>query len=155
MIELHLKVAGVLFLLLALIHAGFPRYFNWARELSGLSLINRELMYVHTLFVAFSVLLMGILCLHSPAALAGTKLGKDICLGLGAFWLLRLLIQFFGYSPALWKGKRKETLIHILFSLLWAYFTLLFLMVYFSGSTPPGRYAAHALPAQPYCSLPA
>ncbi|MET0759610.1 MAG: hypothetical protein ABWZ56_04265 [Flavobacterium sp.] len=128
--ELHLKIIGWILILLASVHVVFPRRFNWKEELSSLSLINREVMYVHTFFIALVVLLMGILCLTSAKELIETNLGNKITLGLGAFWLIRLLIQFFGYSPELWKGKKFETIIHILFSFLWIYLSVIFLMIY-------------------------
>jgi hypothetical protein len=115
---------------LAIIHVVFPKRFNWTEELSSLSLINRQVMYVHTFFIALVVLLMGILCLTSAKELIETDLGNKIVLGLGIFWMLRLLIQFFGYSSTLWKGKIFETTIHIVFSFLWIYLSTIFLMIY-------------------------
>ena len=130
--ELHLTIIGAILIVVALIHIGFPRYFKWKQELSTLSLKNRQIMMVHTLFIALMVLLTGVLCLTSAPELINTNLGKKISLGLGVFWTTRLLIQFFGYSPVLWRGKPFETLIHILFSLLWAYVSLIFLVIYFN-----------------------
>ena len=115
---------------LALVHIIFPKYFNWKEELKSLSLINRQMMTIHTFFIALTVFLMGLLCLTSAAELTETRLGKTISLGLGIFWSLRLIIQFFGYSPKLWKGKRYETIIHILFSALWLYLSIIFWMNY-------------------------
>jgi hypothetical protein len=130
--ELHFKIIGILLISLALVHVIFPRYFNWAVELKSLSLINRQMMSVHTLFVALAVLLMGLLCLTSASELVTTNLGRKVSLGLGIFWLIRLFIQFFGYSPELWRGKRFETSVHILFSFLWSYLSFAFLSVYFT-----------------------
>ena len=126
----HLKLIGAMMIALALIHAVFPKHFDWKTELRQLSLINRQVMYVHTFFIAVIVFLMGLLCLTSPRELSETNLGKKIALGLGVFWLLRLTIQFFGYSSELWKGKLFETTVHILFSLLWTYFTVIFFLIY-------------------------
>jgi hypothetical protein len=127
--QLQLELIGALLIVLALLHAGFARYFDWRREFAIVSLINRQMMYVHTFFIAFAVLLMGVLCLTSAAELVGTALGRRVALGMGVFWLARLLIQFFGYSATLWRGKRFETSIHILFALLWAYLSGVFLLV--------------------------
>lgn len=128
--ELHLKIIGVLLLILALVHGVFPKYFNWQQELNKLSLINKQMMYVHTLFIALTVFLMGLLCIFSSDELSKTHLGKHICLGFGIFWATRLLIQFFGYSSILWKGKTFETTIHILFVCMWAYLSFIFLSIY-------------------------
>jgi len=130
--ELHLKVIGVLQIGLTLLHAFFPRHFRWKEELSGLTLLSRQIMYVHTLFIALIILLMGVLCLTSSADLVSTTLGKRACLGLGLFWVTRLLIQFFGYSSELWRGKVFETVIHVIFSILWLYLSVVFVMIWLS-----------------------
>jgi hypothetical protein len=110
--ELQLKIIGFLLIVLAIAHVIFPKYFDWKSQLSTLSLMNREMMYIHTFFIAFTVLLMGILCITSSPELVMTHLGNKICLGLGIFWGTRFLIQF-----------------HVLFSLLWGYLTFIFLKI--------------------------
>ena len=130
--ELHLKIIGAILIVLSIIHVRFPRYFNWAKELGGMSLINRQMMYVHTFFVSLVVFLMGVLCATSAGFFVSSELGHGISLGLGVFWGLRLFFQFFVYSKELWKGKRFESVVHILFSLLWLYFTVVFWTVGFS-----------------------
>jgi len=132
--DVHLKLVGITLIVLATLHAVFPRYFSWREELASLSLINRQVMYVHTFFIALILILMGLLCLSSSQELIETSLGNKIALGLLIFWFVRLVIQFFGYSSQLWKGKRFETVVHILFSLLWAYFSIVFFAVYWFGS---------------------
>ena len=128
--ELHLKIIGVLLILLGLSHFFFPRYFYWKQELVSLSILNRQMMYVHAFFVAFVVLLMGIFCICCTEDILYTRLGKQVSLGLFLFWATRLVFQFFVYSPRLWKGKRLETFIHVLFSLFWTYFSAVFGLVY-------------------------
>ncbi len=130
--ELNLKLIGVLQIGLALLHAFFPRHFRWKEELSGLSLLSRQIMYVHTLFIALMIFLMGVLCLTSTSELISTPLGKRICLGLALFWITRLLIQFFGYSSELWRGKVVETTIHIIFSILWVYLSTTYAVVWWT-----------------------
>ncbi len=129
--EVHFKIIGVLLIALALVHSIFPTYFNWNKELKTLSLINQQLMTIHTFFIALTVFLMGVLCLTSSSEMIGTSLGKKISLGLGIFWTIRLIIQFFGYSTKLWKGKKFETFMHLAFSLLWTYLSIIFLATYF------------------------
>mgnify|MGYP003529911487 CR=1 FL=1 len=128
--ELHLKIIGILLIVLAFIHVIFPKYFNWKKELASLSLINNQMMYVHTFFVAITVFLMGLLCFFCAEDITTTRLGKQLSLGLFVFWGLRLLFQFFVYSSKLWKGKSFETAMHIIFSLLWIYLTTIFLLIY-------------------------
>ncbi len=126
---MQIRIVGVILMLLAFLHGIFPRYFNWATDLKGISLVNRQMMYIHTFFIALTLGLMGCLCLTSAPALVSTKLGNRICLGLGIFWVARLLIQFLGYSAELWQGKRMESTVHVVFSVLWMYISIVFMLI--------------------------
>jgi len=132
--ELIIRIAGALMVCLALMHIIFPRYFKWDIELQQLSLVNRQIMQVHTFFVALVVFLMGVLCMTSTQDLIETNLGKVVSLGFGVFWFARLVIQFVGYSSELWRGKMFETLVHIAFSFLWIFFSGVFISNYFSSN---------------------
>jgi hypothetical protein len=128
--EVHFKITGVLLMALAVLHFYFPKYFSWKQELTKLTLINRQIMYVHSFFIAFAVFLVGLLCITSAHELIETALGKRISLGIGVFWCARLIIQFFGYSSKLWKGKAFETTVHIVLALFWTYLTIVFVTPY-------------------------
>ena len=128
--EPHLKIVGILLVALAFSHLTFPKYLNWKQELGSLSILNRQMMYVHSFFVAFGVFLMGVLCMTSADELINTTLGRRVSLGLGIFWTVRLIVQFFGYSPKVWKGKPFETTVHVLFSLFWSYLSAVFILTY-------------------------
>ena len=128
--EIHFKIIGTLLIALAFLHIFFPKYFDWDKELISLSLINQQMMYIHMFFIAFVLFLMGLLCLTSSRELIETDLGRKITLGFGVFWTIRLFIQFWGYSSKLWQGKTFETIMHILFSLLWAYLSVIFFATY-------------------------
>lgn len=130
--QIHLIIVGIIFILLAFIHIVFPKYFEWEKEFRSLSLANRQIMKIHTVFIALTVFLMGLLCLTSANDLMETSLGKKIILGLAIFWTTRLVFQFFGYSSKLWKGKIFETSVHIIFSFLWIYISFVFWTIYFS-----------------------
>lgn len=130
MIILHLKISGVLLILLAIFHSFFPKRFDWKKECESMTLLNRQMMYVHTFFIALVVLLMGVLCICCAEELVATPFGRKISLGIFIFWAVRLIFQLFIYSPKLWKGKKFETSIHILFSLLWIYLSVVFFAAY-------------------------
>lgn len=130
MLDIHLKIIGFSLIALAFVHIVFPKYFSWKEELKHLSLMNKQMMQVHTFFIAFVVFLMGLLCATSYDDLIRTPLGKRIALGFSFFWGIRMLFQFFIYSPKLWKGKTFETVIHIVFSIFWIYLTAIFFIVY-------------------------
>lgn len=131
--ELHLKIAGGLLIALTAMHAIFPWYFKWKTEFQAVSLINRQMMYVHTFFIALTLFLMGLLCMTAADDLTRTALGRKLALGFGIFWAARLIVQSFGYSSKLWHGKRFETAIHLVFNGLWAYFSFVFFRVFWGG----------------------
>jgi hypothetical protein len=83
--EIHLKIIGWLLTILALVHGIFPHYFDWKNEFKNVSIINREMMYIHTFFIALMVLLMGVLCITSAEEIVATKLGQKVSLGLSFF----------------------------------------------------------------------
>jgi hypothetical protein len=127
MLPLLLKSAGALLIGLSLLHAVFPRRFSWNTELQQLSLLNRQIMVVHCFFIALMVGLMGFLCLcFTDALLTPSALGQPVAAGLTLFWGCRLGAQFFVYDSALWRGHRFNTVMHVLFSLLWIFFTGVF-----------------------------
>ena len=56
--EIHYKIIGIILIALAFSHVIFPKYFKWEKELKSLSLINQQIMKVHTFFIALVVLLI-------------------------------------------------------------------------------------------------
>ncbi|SDL62434.1 Uncharacterised protein [Sphingobacterium mizutaii] len=130
--ELQIKIIGYLLMVLACVHVIFPKYFGWKEDLAPLQQINRSMMKVHTFFIALTVFLMGLLCVTSTQDLLQTELGRKLCLGLGVFWLIRLFFQFFIYPSILWKGKKLETIIHIVAIVFWIFLSYSFLWGYFS-----------------------
>lgn len=133
-LEVHLRALGVLFVVLAFVHGIFPRRFAWATELPLLSLINQQLMTVHTFFIAVVVFLIGVVCVIDAHDLVSTSLGRHVCAGLAVFWGLRLYAQHFVYSSALWRGKSFETAVHIAFTLLWQWATVVFALGAMGGT---------------------
>jgi hypothetical protein len=131
--ELQLNIIGTILILLALVHGIFPKYLDWDNELRPHRVIYRQIMWVHTLFIALTLIFMGLLCITSAEELIGTPLGRRVSLGLAVFWFIRLLIQFFGYSSELWRGKRFETVVHVLFAILWTYMSAIFFFLYWNG----------------------
>lgn len=128
--KIHLRIVGSLLIALSLMHIIIPKYFKWEQELTSLSLITKQILYVHTFFIAFIVLLMGLLCLSYSHELVHDPFGKVISMGLFGFWLTRLIFQFLVYSPKVWRGKRFETAMHVVFAVIWFYFTAVFLFSY-------------------------
>ena len=59
--EWHLRIAGALQILLALLHLAFPKRFQWKEELARLSPLNRQIFLVHTFFICVVLTLIGAL----------------------------------------------------------------------------------------------
>ena len=122
-----LRVAGFSLVILSLLHLTFPRRFRWREEFAAVSLLNREIFYVHTFFVCLVVAGMGLVCVIDPGSLLiRTRLGQWVAAGGTVFWAARLYIQFFVYSASHWRGRRFECRVHIGFALLWTFYTAVF-----------------------------
>jgi hypothetical protein len=122
-LNFHLKIVGVLMLLLAAAHLDFPRRFDWKQDLARLSLLNRQIFEVHCFFIILVLVLCGLLSLvYTDALLQPSPLARVVLSGLTIFWGTRLFIQFFVYDVKLWKGNRFNTAMHVLFSFMWGYY---------------------------------
>lgn len=125
--ELHLRIVGALQIALSLLHFEFARRFHWREEAARMSLLNRQVFHVHTFFVCVVLVLFGALSLLAPDALLGPgRLPPLVLGGIAAFWLLRLLCQWFVYDASLWRGQPLRTVVHVVFTLLWLYFVAVY-----------------------------
>lgn len=126
-LELHIQLAGILQLLLVLVHSDLPSRFHWKEELARLSLLNRQVFWVHTGFVMLTLCLFGLLSLLCTKSLMEqNQLARAVLGGLTIFWLARWICQFFVYDSELWRGNRFYTVVHICFSVLWTYFVAVY-----------------------------
>ena len=130
-----LQAAGVGQIALALAHAAFPKRLQWPEETARMSPVNRQIFWVHTYFVVLTVLLMGVLSLfYARALLTPSPLTHPILAGYVIFWSFRLFCQFFVYKSDLWRGKRLETFVHVLFTFLWSGLTALYAVAFWATS---------------------
>jgi hypothetical protein len=128
----HLQIVGSSLLVLSAAHVFFGRHLDWKNDLAKLTPVNRQIFYVHTFFICLMLVMMGSLCLFFPRYLLDrTPLARLILIGLTIFWGTRLAFQWFVYDSSLWRGHRTNTIVHIVFSLLWSYYTLVFSAAYF------------------------
>jgi len=126
-IDLHLKLAGVLLIVLGLAHSLFGRYFKWKNELERLSLLTRQIFEVHCFFISLGVTLVGACTLFYSSALVGSgTLSRIVLAGFVLFWLARLAFQVFVYDPAIWRGHRFYTFMHVIFSVFWTYLVIVY-----------------------------
>ncbi|MDA0578432.1 MAG: hypothetical protein O3B24_10075 [Verrucomicrobia bacterium] len=126
-LEFHLRLAGGLLILLALAHLFMPRHFQWHQELAGVSLLTRQVFWVHTFFVCLVLVMMGALSLCATAdLLKPSPLACYVLGGFAFFWFLRLVMQWCVYDRRLWQGQRFNTCMHALFTCLWTYLVAIY-----------------------------
>jgi len=127
MLDIHLKIVGVLMFGLVVINIFAPRRFGWREELAKVSILTRQVFFVHCFFIAMLIALWGVLSLcYTRALLEPTLLGALVLAGLTLFWGVRLIAQWFVYDSRLWRGHRFNTVMHFVFSGVWAYFTAVY-----------------------------
>lgn len=126
--ELHLRIVGVLMLLLIVMNVvDVPRRFRWKEQMASLSLLNRQVFQVHAAFICIVLGLFAALVLLLPRELMQpTALARAVLGGIGLFWFLRLLTQWFIYDWSTWRGNRFYTVMHFAFTGLWIYFVATF-----------------------------
>ena len=123
----HLRVVGVVMASLVVVNLVVPRLFHWREEMSRLSLLNRQIFQAHNVFLILTLALFSALLLTSGAALLEpTRLSRAVLAGLTVFWGLRMLMQWYFYSPLIWRGHRFNTVMHYVFSVTWVYVTTVF-----------------------------
>ena len=123
----HLRVVGVVMACLVVVNLVVPRRFHWREEMSRLSLLNRQIFQAHNVFLILTLALFSALLLTSGAALLEpTRLSRAVLAGLTVFWGLRMLMQWYFYSPLIWRGHRFNTVMHYVFSVTWVYVTTVF-----------------------------
>ena len=124
---LNLRFVGVLMAGLVVVNLFVPGRFRWREELSRVSLLNRQIFEVHAIFLVLTIAMISALLLTSAdALLERTRLARALLIGLTAFWGLRMLAQWFYYSPEVWRGNRLHTAMHYAFSAMWIYVTSVF-----------------------------
>ena len=103
--------------LLVVINLFVPSRFHWREEMARLSLLNRQIFQAHSVFLVLMLALFSALLLTSADALVEpTRLSRAVLGGLTMFWALRMVMQWWFYSPEIWRGQRFFTIMHAVFS---------------------------------------
>jgi hypothetical protein len=108
-------------------HVVLPRAMGWKVELAGVSLLTRQVSYVHTYFIGLMCAMFGLVALLFPGELlAGDRLAVPILVAAVAVWGSRLAVQVFVFDSTLWKGRALTVAGHVAFVVLWSYLTFVF-----------------------------
>jgi hypothetical protein len=99
-----------------------PSRLHWKEDLEKLTVFNRKLMWVHGAFTVLTIVAFGILTLvFHGELLRGDRAALGLALFIGAYWALRVAVDFFYYDPADWPKGRGFVAGHILLNLLFVY----------------------------------
>jgi hypothetical protein len=106
-LRVHVQIVGALLLVLGIAHSFFSRYFGWRKELAAVSLLTRRIFQVHCFFIALMLVLVGSCSLfYTDTPLESGPLSRVLLAGIVLFWSCRLIVQFFIYDAAIWRGSR-------------------------------------------------
>jgi hypothetical protein len=121
---LHLHLVGVVLVALGAVHAVLPRALDWGGELAGVSLLHRQVSYVHCFFVGLTCLLWGLLPLSAGDALVEPHpVTRVLLTGAVVFWGARLVVQLGLFNPAHARTSRRWLAASVAGTALWAYLT--------------------------------
>ena len=125
MMDLSLRIAGVLLGMIALAGCLAPWVLHYRENMGRVEPIVREIFYIHNVYMSLFVLSFAIPCLAFPREMAGTSLGRFFCGCNGFAWSLRVLIQFFYHNKAI---KRAWPAMNVLFTATFLYLAACFIV---------------------------
>jgi hypothetical protein len=124
-----LRIAGAVLLLLAAMHVPISRRLKWCEEPLRLSPVNAAVFHVHALFICLILILMGLPCIADPwVFLERNRAGGWLAWTFAAFWTARLYAQWFVFPRTLWLGRKLETRVHFIFTVIWVFLAALFVL---------------------------
>lgn len=127
LVAILLRAAGAGLIVLAVLHVPMSRRLKWRDDGARMSPVNASIFRVHTFFICFVLVMMGLPCLLDPGIfLVKARAGAWLAWSFAGFWLLRFYFQLFVYPANLWRGKRVETALHAWFTLVWLALAALF-----------------------------
>ena len=119
----------------AVLNLFLVRIMKWEEAVARMPQLVREVFNVHAWFITITLVIFGVVTIRFAGELdAGTNdLGRWLAAGIGIFWLIRWLMQFFYYNSSHWRGKRAETIVHIVLIFLYGSFAGVYLLATFQG----------------------
>lgn len=119
-LSILLRVAGAGLILLAVLHVPIGRHLKWREDGARMSAVNAAIFRVHTYFICFVLVMMGLPCLLDPSVfLEKSRAGAWMVWSFATFWTMRLFFQWFVYPRELWRDKKIETIVHGWFTIVW------------------------------------
>ena len=130
-----LYIAAAAQLSVAVLNLFLVRIMKWEEEVTRMPQLVREVFHVHAWFITIPLAIFSVVTIRFVEELAaGTNnLGRWMAAGIGIFWLIRWLMQFFYYDSSHWRGKRAETIVHIVLIFVYGFFSGVYLLTAFRG----------------------
>ena len=130
-----LCIAAAAQLAVAVLNLFLVRIMKWEESVARMPQLVREVFHVHAWFITITLVIFGVVTFRFAGELAaGTNdLGRWLAAGIGIFWLIRWLMQFFYYNSSHWRGKRAETIVHIVLIFLYGSLAGVYLLAAFQG----------------------
>ena len=97
-------------LMIAVINLRLDRILKWEDELDGLSKLLREVFHVHKWFITITLIIFGAITIRfaSDITAGAYEMARWFAAGVGIFWGIRTLIQWFftaGITGAVKRAK--------------------------------------------------
>lgn len=130
-VVLLLRVVGASHVALGLAHVYFWRVFRWTEESARLTPLTARVFAVHTFFIAFVLVALGLLALGRPDLLVTpSDLARLVLGACVVFWTLRLLAQPFVFDPVLLRGSRYRAPVRVAATLLFGGYVLVYTLAF-------------------------
>lgn len=124
---LLLRGAGASLIFLSILHAVLWRTLHWDSESERLSPLNARVFAVHTFFIAYVLLALGMLSLARPELLLERgELARVLLGGVVLFWVARLLLQPLVFDRVMRSGWTQSILLRVSVALLWATYVTIY-----------------------------
>lgn len=124
--ETLLRVTGASLLVLGGLHVVFWRHLDWTKDSARLSAINARVFVVHTFFIVYVLVALGLLTLVAPQLLlARTPLALVFSAGLSVFFGLRMLAQPLVFDSVFVTSKVTAA-VSALSHLVWLFYVVIF-----------------------------
>jgi hypothetical protein len=118
---LFLRLAALAQFGVAILNLWLVPIMKWSSDLERMPLLIREVFRIHCLFISITLSIFGALTWQFANDIASgrNQLATWLAAAIGAFWLIRSVMQWLYYSPTHWRGDVQRTLIH--FALFFGY----------------------------------
>ena len=127
MLVFLIRLSGAMLIALGAAHVWIAKYLEWKSDAAKMTLVNRQIFWVHSFYIALLMTLLGGLSLLLPEALVRRdSLSRAVLAGMTLLWVLRLIIQWFVFDRSLWRNHARNRAVHFLLTAWWTWLSGVF-----------------------------